>query len=83
MAHTHPLSSPFASPDDVKLARRIRMPIFVLTPNMVRVVHADGRVETLVDCKQWIPPEVALTITRPSENHQSFQNTRCPFRPTL
>jgi len=54
VAHTHPLSSPFASPDDVKLARRIRMPIFVLTPNMVSVVHADGRVEMLVYGKEWI-----------------------------
>lgn len=47
MAHTHPLSTPFASPDDIKLAKRIGMPIFVLTPNMISVIHADGRVETL------------------------------------
>ena len=54
VAHTHPSSSPDASPDDIKLARRIRMPIFVLTPDIVSVIHADGRVETLVFHKPWI-----------------------------
>ena len=54
VAHTHPLSSPDASPDDIKLARRIGMPIFVLTPDIVSVIHADGRVETLVYHKPWI-----------------------------
>jgi hypothetical protein len=53
VAHTHPLSSPNASPDDVHEARRIGMPIFILTPNLIKVVHADGRVETLV-CRMWI-----------------------------
>ena len=47
MAHTHPLSSPFPSPQDIAEAQRAGMPIFVLTPNMINVVHADGRAETL------------------------------------
>ncbi len=47
LAHTHPLSSPYPSPDDIAQAQRIVMPIFVLTPNMINVIHADGRVETL------------------------------------
>jgi hypothetical protein len=51
-AHTHPLSVPYPSPDDITEARRTRMPIFVLTPNMINVVHADGRAETLV-YKTW------------------------------
>lgn len=52
MAHTHPLSSPFPSPEDMAEARRVGMPIYVLTPNMINVVHADGRAETLV-YKTW------------------------------
>jgi len=51
-AHTHPLSSPFPSPQDISEAQRVRMPIFVLTPNMINVVHVDGRVETLT-YKTW------------------------------
>jgi hypothetical protein len=54
LAHTHPLSSPDASTDDINEARRIGMPIFILTPNLIRVVHADGRVETLVCCRVWV-----------------------------
>jgi hypothetical protein len=54
VAHTHPSSSPDASPDDIKLARHIRIPIFILTPDIVSVVHNDGHVEMLVFHKPWI-----------------------------
>ena len=47
MAHTHPLSSPQPSIDDVKVARQMRLPSFVLTPNMITVIHPDGRVQIL------------------------------------
>src|SRR6266550_1492511 len=42
MAHTHPLSSPQPSTDDVKAAMRTRLPTFVLTPKLITVIHADG-----------------------------------------
>ena len=65
VAHTHPLSSPDPSPDNIYEARRIGMPIFILTPNLIRVVHADGRVETLVCRRMWVQAaETSRAITR-------------------
>src|SRR5438046_8960092 len=47
MAHTHPLSSPQPSTDDVQAAMRIRLPTFVLTPKLITVIHAAGRLQIL------------------------------------
>ena len=53
MAHTHPVVSPYPSVDDRNEAVRIGMPIFVISPQIISVVHSDGREETLVCCKRW------------------------------
>jgi len=47
VAHTHPLSFPDPSDQDLSEARRLGIPIFVLTPKIVTVAHSDGHRETL------------------------------------
>jgi hypothetical protein len=42
IAHTHLFSSPHASPEDRREAQRIAMPIFVISPRFISVIHADG-----------------------------------------
>jgi hypothetical protein len=54
IAHTHPFSSPYPSPDDRREARHIGMPIFVLSPQIITLIHRDGREETLACCKVWL-----------------------------
>ena len=53
MAHTHPLASPYPSVDDRNEAVRARMPIFVLSPQIISLVHQNGNEETLMCCKVW------------------------------
>jgi len=47
VAHTHPVSFPDPSDQDLSEARRLGIPIFVLTPKIVTVAHSDGHRETL------------------------------------
>jgi hypothetical protein len=47
VAHTHPQSFPDPSDQDLSEARRLGIPIFVLTPKIVTVAHSDGHRETL------------------------------------
>jgi hypothetical protein len=62
LAHTHPPSFPYPSDQDVEEAKRLGMPIFVLTPKIVSVVHVTGRRETLAYRAEWIrgAPEAAV-----------------------
>ena len=47
IVHTHPNERPVPSPDDVALAQRIALPVYVLTRTEISRT-ADGRVKTLV-----------------------------------
>lgn len=51
--HTHPRFSPDPSVYDRDEARRIAMPVIVVTPDMVAVAHPDGSVSRIVEGAGW------------------------------
>jgi proteasome lid subunit RPN8/RPN11 len=67
MAHTHPLRSPYPSVDDRNEAVRIGMPIFVLSPQIISLVHRNGDEETLLCCKVWAAE--MISSERPTTKH--------------
>jgi hypothetical protein len=53
VAHTHPDRFPYPSKEDIDQAERTSIPIFVLTPRMIHVIHADRRAEILARTADW------------------------------
>ena len=54
IVHTHPRERPYGSPADQQTARRLAMPVFVLTPLNIVVVTPDGRNVALVRNETWV-----------------------------
>jgi proteasome lid subunit RPN8/RPN11 len=52
--HTHPLGQNDPSANDVLEAKRIGIPIIVVTPDAVTVARPDGSVEKLANGRGWV-----------------------------
>ena len=55
IAHTHPRFMPYASDNDRKTARRLALPVFVLTPRNIVMVTPSGESVEIVSNSLWIP----------------------------
>ena len=51
--HTHPQYAPEPSAGDRAEARRIRLPVIVITPSAVVAAHPDGSVSRIADDRRW------------------------------
>jgi hypothetical protein len=54
VAHTHPVESPYASVHDCDEARRLGMPIFVLTPESVVLIDARNGLPQPIARRGWL-----------------------------
>jgi len=53
IVHTHPATMPRGSTGDELLSRRLRLPIFILTPKNIYVVTPAGSNRVVVDGQMW------------------------------
>lgn len=53
VAHTHPAGDRNPSKNDVAEAKRIRMPILVITLEGITIARADGTVGALIEGRDW------------------------------
>jgi hypothetical protein len=58
--HTHPAhfngakSSPLPSPKDVETARKLKRPVYVVSPEGLSVVEGDGKITSIYSAKEWM-----------------------------
>lgn len=55
IVHTHPIQYPQGSPHDQRTAKRLGVPIFVLTPRNIYVVTVEGENQPIVSHERWEP----------------------------
>lgn len=53
IVHTHPRRAYEPSVDDIALAQRVALPVYVLTPFNITVASAGGRVSSVVTSRYW------------------------------